>query len=1743
MYNEALNYLAHHAIGLRPENLPSIIDNFLTKQFGYSSFENVYRLTPVSEITAALNSAINTLAASGAPTHGLGEAVHATHWQRVNTLSPPQSHPGAQQGMWTHPTVPTYPMYNMGYVHPHWPTMMMGPAVPPMFPVGVSHTGHQQHPAGIYNNAQRTPVAMSSHAVGSGNSNVSDATFRTDSNAPHVSAGQQLVQPHVHTPGQRIVDQHSSIASGAFPGGAPLSALSPGPGSTRNEQVTVSAMGTHRDQDISGAKEPDSNAPGTYVLPTDRQFSMAEPTVARAPVPVGRDPSQTFPPVKLTRQSDCVSASANEIGNTAPKARTEKARKTAVDPPAASMTDDQQIYAQYEKGKTYTGGRAQRTDVTLLGTSPCKTPNETVPKGDAGDSSPDVSCDDGGPQLDGSVGTISEADRSVDDDSNNVDELMRYSTDGSDCKPPAKTVTTDGSKANRTHVSAAKDKEDSSMDDSNVLYNASLVRRAKKTKQKTPSTPTELAKTTTGVDEAKATDETATVYSIDEASATRSGLQYKQSPSSTAASVTADAVQQKTNRDDGGAVTRSRSTNQKPKAAYEKLVGSIEYDSILDIQNAIKTYRSHLTCGGGLRRRKYQGQGASLPFVFKYTCTCNKKFHFRVTKVERTLPVGVKPNQETRTQQFIIQVPTGDGMSHVNGSTLEAVLLNKRAGKDSSPSIPFVFDDAHRVEMKRRLLGDGSAIGQPAKIRTMLLDRDNGSNLFADMVQTEENKRKLFRAIIHQRKTLMNMTDAERKKLVVRYQQQTPEHGSTKQSDMRQDESNSAGKPVAGGIQGKRNHPDPVKDSSNKRHRVSKVLECEVIDQTTPKQRELLRLTKEGGRQATKMSAIQREAKRQLHAKEQVEVEVERPASSPPATPVASQADKPSPPPPAAEPSTKPTTPTDKAPVTKTKLTRRRKRMATSTTTSGATSPTKTKQARKEKSDKATDEIPTPLPNFSPQKQHANSGTGHDLLDRPTETEQQLSDSISKLADTKSPSPQPPTNRPDMITVAALPEPIDGVAPSTLSDDNDNDNQNNNTDDTVSPPANAKDDNNYDDSPSIIKEVNTAIDSNTPKEQNQPLSQEPWQLFAFTKHSECAASVMKTIVEETTPKGRFCKKTMASIIAESHAPNCSDCILTKKRPAQPIGIGVNDLVRLDGVNWLNDLVIEKALDLIKQHFGGAAQHVQFMSAYWFRSMFKSLDDGTTSNEKNSKMEYTEEAFQKGTKGVSARFNRRSRNEDTNYRDKEIAFIPINELDHWLWILVVKTSKTILVCDPMGTHTEERVAYLGFLAKCVETRLKNDLKRLYVREHSNASVNDKQDYNVVFPFGEERHQADGGSCGAYLIWAAWSIASDKDIVGDVSQGHRMQMTLSTVSLRHKHNTANKIAAATSMQRFRRWIFASILMRKLWYPPPKELKNVQETQNKTKAITCANCNQIFARENWKTTRPVSLGCKHHMCGDCFTRFNVPPVPGEHAGSEFIWHKPCPLCRSIGDWTDMYTNTPCPEHRMYGYQHITTVQKGRWKTKRVHPQFKEIYNVKTCNKLYKQMPLSKSNTYPHVNVIGYGSGQMPINIERGAYSRLCSIIKDECVWCGEKPDMTNTACKHRGCLRCYERLTDPDKLSWTVTELDVLLLRVTHCPVCNKHNGCWATESTDENDVRAADPVYGFYRKIEQQPQPECLEDDDDLPKFEETVKKIQNKEEWNQLCLHFTLLPWMTGNTKTNKAILDRAKDFTKVSRPP
>ena len=385
MYNEARNYLAHHAIGLCPENLLSIIDNFLTKQFGYSSFENVYWHTPVSKITAALNSAISTLAASGAPTHGLGEAVHATHWQRVNTLSLPQSHPGSQQAMWTHPTVPPYPMYNTGHVHPHWPTMMMGPAVPHMFPVGVSHTGHQQHSAGLYNNTQRTPVTMSSHAVGSGNSNVSNATLWTHSNAPHVSASQQLVQPHSYTPGQITVDQHSSIASGACPGGTPLSTLPPGPASTRNEQVTVSAMGTQHSQDVSKAEEPDSNATGMYAPPTKCEFSMAEPTVARAPVPVGGDPSQTSPPVKTSRQSDHVSASANEIGNTAPKARTEKARKTAVDPPAASMTDDQQMYAKYGKGRTYTGGRAQRTDATLLGTSPRKTPNETVPKGGACD--------------------------------------------------------------------------------------------------------------------------------------------------------------------------------------------------------------------------------------------------------------------------------------------------------------------------------------------------------------------------------------------------------------------------------------------------------------------------------------------------------------------------------------------------------------------------------------------------------------------------------------------------------------------------------------------------------------------------------------------------------------------------------------------------------------------------------------------------------------------------------------------------------------------------------------------------------------------------------------------------------------------------------------------------------------------------------------------------------------------------------------------------------------------------------------------------------------------------------------------------------------------------------------------------------------------------------------------------------------------------------------------------------------
>ena len=235
---------------------------------------------------------------------------------------------------------------------------------------------------------------------------------------------------------------------------------------------------------------------------------------------------------------------------------------------------------------------------------------------------------------------------------------MRSATDGGDCKPPAKTVTTCGSKSSRTHAGATKDKEDSSMDDSDILYTANPMQRAKKTKQRTSSTPTELAKTTAGVVEAKATDENATVYSVDEALSTWSGLQYKQSPSSIAASVAADTVQQNTNCDDGGAVAPSHPTNQKPKAPYEKLVGSIKYGSILNIQKAIANYRSHLTCGGGLRRRNFQGQGPSAPFVFKYTCTCNKKFHFCVTKIETTLPVGVKPNQETQMQQFIMREST-----------------------------------------------------------------------------------------------------------------------------------------------------------------------------------------------------------------------------------------------------------------------------------------------------------------------------------------------------------------------------------------------------------------------------------------------------------------------------------------------------------------------------------------------------------------------------------------------------------------------------------------------------------------------------------------------------------------------------------------------------------------------------------------------------------------------------------------------------------------------------------------------------------------------------------------------------------------------------------------------------------------------------------------------------------------------------------------------------------------------------
>ena len=641
-----------------------------------------------------------------------------------------------------------------------------------------------------------------------------------------------------------------------------------------------------------------------------------------------------------------------------------------------------------------------------------------------------------------------------------------------------------------------------------------------------------------------------------------------------------------------------------------------------------------------------------------------------------------------------------------------------------------------------------------------------------------------------------------------------------------------------------------------------------------------------------------------------------------------------------------------------------------------------------------------------------------------------------------------------------------------------------------------------------------------PKQQNK---NEPWQYVAEDKGLGCAAHVLSQI-QQQGPFPNSDSNNSATIVHACmvHASDCDRCILEMYSFRRVSRLLPSDVVRLDGQGWLNDTIISTSIDLVSKYYARNTDRVNFVSVYWFTGMFKR--DANASH-----LQLNRRTFKAGGGGKPTPTNRSSRPSlQTSYDAHPLMFIPVNEPGkHWLWILVIKETRTILVCDPLGSHTEERNAELVFYAECVDTRLRREMKRSHPSTYTGRDIESVPKFHIKNLFHGHKFQTDGASCGIFLIWAAWAVAKHRGSLQGLAEKHLADIQAASIS--HQPALANSHLPTDSIVFFRLWLCISILQNKLWIPDESPSAQRVDNWSREKDMSCTMCCEKMPQSEWKKFQPVSFGCEHYGCRRCVTRLHARPMVGGSPRLEMKPCGPCPHCRTLNIWRDVLTNTPYPPNRWYGFVLMGTARR-RCLTRNPNPFYKPISDLEEWNRE------ARDNNEPQwvIPTPSSGTPARPVVVDEDTTEHLPDEVDRNCVWCDMPGNLKNTVCGHYGCDRCYRNLVNRCRLKWKPAEIDVRLVRVGECSLCQKHPGCWAYVDGAGTPRAPPQPVYGYLRTH----VGTTMSHTGTLK-----TKPILLESDWNQLCLHFGLHHWMSKDTEWNRDAQARAIQIDGVPTNP
>ena len=653
--------------------------------------------------------------------------------------------------------------------------------------------------------------------------------------------------------------------------------------------------------------------------------------------------------------------------------------------------------------------------------------------------------------------------------------------------------------------------------------------------------------------------------------------------------------------------------------------------------------------------------------------------------------------------------------------------------------------------------------------------------------------------------------------------------------------------------------------------------------------------------------------------------------------------------------------------------------------------------------------------------------------------------------------------------------------------------------------------------------VSVLPDGRKPTRENED---EPWQYVAEHKGLACAAYVLSNIPHKgrCTGHAKDNHNNPSSIIQTCtvHASECDSCMLEPSEVRSAPHILPSDLTRLDNQGWFNDTILSTSIDLVRKYYASNTGRVHFLSVYWFTQMFKK-----DPNDKTLRLnDWTFLAGGGGQASPPTRSNRLSVRDA--YNAHRLLFIPVNEpRSHWIWILVVKETKQILVCDPVDCKDASRDSQLLFYGRCVATRLRNELRRSRCNDELGLVSGSVPKFVVKNLFREHQFQTDASSCGVFMVWAAWAVIKDRRPVQDFPKLHLADIQAATISWRG--GTVGSRRMKDSIRFFRLWLCVSILRNKLWIPDdsPTALRLVNES--KEKVLQCIVCSDDIPESKWEKMKPVSLGCGHYACRVCVIKFHSRPMVGNCKRDPVIPCKQCPGCKRMNIWKDVLTDTPYPPKRWFGFVLMGT--NGRKTQNRFcNPFYVPITDLEEWNGLaecYSQADWA-------IPIPTSGLLSCPEVVDDDSKEQVHEVVDDKCVWCGAPGNLKNTICGHYGCDRCYQNLVEQCQLKWLSSEPDVRLVRVGACSICQKHPGCWVYVDGEGAPRAPPQPVFGYLRTHVGTTMSEV---------GTLRTKPIRVESEWNQLCLHFGLYHWMTKAVRWDGGVQDSAIEIDGVPTNP